>query len=149
MNTVEFINRIRPGADQCEAEKGIPAGFTIAQAALESAWGGSGLTARANNLFGIKAGKAWHGEVLELPTREVVNGSVWVTVNARWRKYATWADCLLDHADFFHVNLRYSKALEHPHDSVRFAEEVAAAGYATDPNYAKKIINLMNGHHLE
>lgn len=147
MTPADFISKIRPGADHCEAEKGIPSGFTVAQAALESGWGKSGLTVRANNLFGIKSSKAWKGRTLTMMTTEHINGQD-VRMPAVWRVYDCWADCLLDHADFFHVNPRYAKALQFPHDSERFAVEVAAAGYATDPNYAEKIIGIIKTHSL-
>lgn len=147
MTPIEFVTKIRPGADCCEAAKGIPAGFTVAQAALESGWGSSGLTTRANNLFGIKSSAAWKGSTLTMMTREYIKGQ-WISVPAVWRRYDCWADCLLDHADFFHVNPRYKKALLFPHDSIRFAEEIAKAGYATDPEYADKLINIIHRHKL-
>jgi flagellum-specific peptidoglycan hydrolase FlgJ len=142
MKPSEFIAKIRPGADLCEAEKGIPSEFTVAQAALESGWGSSGLTAKANNLFGIKADKSWRGSTIMMMTSEYIRGQ-WIRVPATWRRYDTWADCLLDHANFFHVNPRYAKALEFPHDAIRFTEEVAKANYATDPSYADKIIGVI------
>jgi flagellar protein FlgJ len=147
MTPIEFIERVRPGADLCEAEKGIPSEFTVAQAALESGWGKSGLTARANNLFGIKSSSAWKGRTLTMMTTEHINGQD-VRMPAVWRVYDTWADCLLDHANFFHANPRYKKALEFPHDAIRFTEEIAKAGYATDPDYANKIIRIIKTHSL-
>jgi flagellar protein FlgJ len=147
MTPIQFITKIHPGADQCEIERGIPSGFTVAQASLESAWGSSKLTEKANNLFGIKADRGWKGPTVTMMTREYINGE-WVSVPAVWRSYETWADCLLDHANFFHGNPRYAKALEFPHDSAKFAVEIAAAGYATDERYAEKIINIIHGHNL-
>lgn len=147
MTPIQFITKIHPGADLCEIERGIPSGFTVAQAALESAWGSSKLTEKANNLFGIKADKSWKGPTVTMMTREHINGE-WISVPATWRSYETWADCLLDHANFFHVNPRYAKALEYPHDSEKFAIEAQKAGYATDPEYADKIINIIRGHNL-
>lgn len=147
MTPIAFIAAIRPGADLCEIEKGIPSGFSVAQAALESGWGGSGLSIKAKNLFGIKADKAWKGSTLTMMTSEHIDGH-WIRVPAAWRRYDTWADCILDHADFFHLNPRYRNALAFPHDSIRFAEEVAAAGYATDPEYAEKIKRIIRSHNL-
>src|SRR5437899_12146337 len=70
-----------------------PAGITVAQAALESAWGNSQLSQKANNYFGIKA----HGdaESLAFPTAEVVDGKT-VTVQARFAKYPDVAACFAD-----------------------------------------------------
>jgi flagellar rod assembly protein/muramidase FlgJ len=147
MTPSDFIAKIRPGADLCEAEKGIPSEFTVAQAALESGWGKSLLTVRSNNLFGIKADKSWTGPTHEMMTREYINGQ-WISVPAKWRSYDTWADCLLDHANFFHVNQRYAEALKYPHDPFRFAEEISRAGYATDPSYADKITQIIGRYAL-
>jgi flagellum-specific peptidoglycan hydrolase FlgJ len=147
MTPLSFIIQIKPGADRCEIEKGIPAAFTVAQAALESAWGESGLTKKACNLFGIKASKGWTGPTVTMMTDEVIKGQR-IRVPATWRSYESWADCLLDHAEFFHVNPRYAKALQFPHDGHRFAIEAQAAGYATDPLYAEKIINIIRHHNL-
>jgi len=147
MTPIQFIAAIHLGAQECEIKKGIPAAFTIGQAALESAWGESGLTKKACNLFGIKASKGWQGPTVTMMTTEHINGQD-IRVPATWRSYDSWADCLLDHAEFFHVNPRYAKALQFPHDGIRFAIEVAAAGYATDPLYAEKIIKIIHNHNL-
>ena len=147
MTPILFVARIHDGAQKCEIEKGIPMGFTIAQAALESAWGESKLTVKGNNLFGIKADKSWKGPTVQMMTTEHVKGQN-IRVMASWRAYDSWDECLLDHANFFHANPRYSKALEYPHDSEKFAVQVAKAGYATDPEYADKLIRTMRSHKL-
>lgn len=144
----DFIAKLRPGADQCEKEKGIPASFTIAQAALESGWGSSALSTVAANLFGVKADKSWKGRTLSYSTREFLGGE-WRTVPAVWRVYDDWAECLLDHAEFFKVNPRYSKALQFAHDGKLFARAIALAGYATDPLYGDKLISIISKHHLD
>lgn len=133
-----FIELLRAAAIDCEKISGVPADFTLAQAALESAWGESLLAKQANNLFGVKADKSWRGEVLTMPTREVLNGK-WVTVNARWRKYKTHSECVDDHARFFHTNPRYAACFACK-TAEGFAIEVARAGYATDPAYGAKLV---------
>ena len=146
MSPDDFIEKMRPGADECETSEGIPAAFTIAQGALESAWGASKLCVEANNIFGVKANKGWKGKTYTKNTKEFLNGQ-WVIVPALWRAYDTWAECLLDHAEFFKVNPRYAKALE-TSDPEEFARRVAAAGYATDPKYADKLISIMRKYVL-
>ena len=146
MTPKAFIEKMRPGADECEDTEGIPAAFTIAQGALESAWGSSGLCVQANNIFGVKADKSWKGRIYTKSTKEFLNGK-WVMIAALWRAYDTWAECLLDHAKFFKVNKRYAKALE-TNDPEEFARRVAAAGYATDPKYADKLISVMKKYVL-
>lgn len=142
----DFIARIKPGADAAQAQEGIPASFTISQAALESGWGTSALSRAALNLFGVKADKSWTGTTMSMPTREYLHGE-WVTVPAAWRVYQSWDECLLDHARFFHTNPRYSRALTIK-DGRGFARAIAAAGYATDPAYADKLIQIMDRHKL-
>jgi flagellum-specific peptidoglycan hydrolase FlgJ len=141
-----FIDLIAPAARQCMVEWAIPASFTIAEAALESAWGASGLADRACNLFGVKADSSWHGGVLVLPTKEYVNHE-WITINAKWRKYPDWLACINDHALFFHDNHRYDDCFSCV-DGEGWAKRVAAAGYATDPGYSDKLITIMRAHNL-
>jgi flagellum-specific peptidoglycan hydrolase FlgJ len=144
-----FIAAIAPPARSSAAMTGIHASFTIAEAALESGWGGSGLTTSANNLFGVKADPSWTGDVLELPTREFIKTTgQWITVVARWRKYPDWLASINDHAKFLLDNERYHAALQCP-TVEDFCRAVQAAGYATDPQYADKIISIIAAHNLK
>jgi flagellar rod assembly protein/muramidase FlgJ len=148
MTPTDFIAAVAPGAIVTQLRTGVPAGFTIAQAALESGWGTSGLAqAPANNLFGIKATVDWKGRTVDLPTHEWVCGQM-VQCVAHWRAYDSWGDSLLDHAAFLTGNPRYHAAFAHTDDSAEFARAVAAAGYATDPAYADKVIATMRAHNL-
>jgi len=147
MNKTAFITLIAAGAQESMRATGVPASFTIAQAALESAWGESGLTKSAMNLFGIKADKGWKGPTVTIPTREYVDGK-WVTVPALWRKYLSWAECLTDHAQFFIVNKRYAPAFKHTDNAEQFAIAIADAGYATDPQYSAKVIATIRSNNL-
>jgi len=142
-----FIALIAAGAQESMRSTGVPASFTIAQAALESAWGESGLVKSAMNLFGVKADKSWKGPTVTLPTREYIGGK-WVTVPALWRKYSSWAECLTDHAKFFIVNKRYAPAFQHTDNAERFAIAIADARYATDPQYAAKVIAVIRSNNL-
>jgi flagellar protein FlgJ len=143
MSPAEFIDQILVGARTCQRTAGIPASFTIAQAALESSWGSR---APGNNLFGIKADPSWKGPTVPILTHEVVNGER-VKITAKFRAYPTLADSLVDHARFFLDNPRYRKCfLEKTGEG--WARAVQAAGYATDPGYADKLISIIRGRHL-
>jgi len=142
-----FITLIAAGAQESMRATGVPASFTIAQGALESAWGESGLAKSAMNLFGVKADKSWTWPTVTIPTREFKDGK-WVTVPALWRKYSSWAECLTDHAKFFIVNKRYAPAFKHTDNAEQFTLAIAAAGYATDPQYAAKVIAVIRSHNL-
>ena len=149
-----FIARAARAARATAKEFGVPAAVTLAQAALESNWGRAHMD-EANNYFGIKAydrgGVPQIGPIAKgfvtLPTKEVVNGRT-ITVNARFRSYASMADSFRDHANFLRVNSRYAPAFEHTDEPNEFARAIAKAGYATDPAYADKLIALMRDHDL-
>lgn len=140
MKPQEFIDQIAPAAQACMRMTGIPASFTIAQAALESSWGAR---APGCNLFGIKAGRSWKGPVVVFSTHEVINGKR-IALEDQFRLYRDWAECLADRADFFRKNPRYAKCFEET-TGPGWARAVARAGYATDPDYAEKLIAVMDG----
>jgi flagellar protein FlgJ len=146
MKPQDFLDQLAAPAQACQRATGIPASFTLAQAALESAWGASRLSQRAFNLFGVKADRGWKGPAIWMDTAEVINGKR-VMVSAPWRAYATWADCLTDRAAFFRKNPRYAKCFEE-HTGAGWARAIARAGYATDPDYAAKLIAVMDGRAL-
>ena len=147
MNPSEFIMRLASGAVASAKASGVPASITIAQAALESAWGESGLAKSGNNLFGIKADSLWRGQTLEMNTKEFIKGQ-WVVVPALWRKYPSWQASMEDHAAFLRRNPRY-KACFLCNTAPAFANALVQAGYATDPEYANKLIALMDKHQLQ
>ena len=144
----EFILSVAPGARESQRKTGVPASVTVAQAILESDWGRSKLTREANNLFGIKAlrGPGTAG-IYEIDTWEVYGGQN-VTVLAAFKAYTTLADSITDHGRWFHDNSRYRGALLVRDDPRAFAYAINAAGYATDPAYAPKLIGLMDKFNL-
>lgn len=143
MKPDDFIAVISPSAQKSAAQTKIPASFTVAQAALESGWGAA---CPGFNLFGIKADSSWHGPVTEQVTHEVVSGKT-ITITAKFRAYSDWLGSIDDHASFLTDNPRYSGAFAYTSGST-FARAVAAAGYATDPAYATKIIGIIKAHNL-
>ena len=106
MTPQSFILYICNAARDCQKATKIPASFTIAQAAVESGWGAR---TPGNNLFGIKADKSWHGDVIPVPTHEVIDG-VRKAVTCNFRKYLSWGDSINDHAKFLTENPRYHAA---------------------------------------
>lgn len=148
MNTSnnDFIASLINGAKVTHLKYGVPASVTIAQAILESGWGRSGLTTHANNLFGIKADRFWIGDVCWKPTTEYYHGHK-MTVNAPFRRYPDLAASLEDHGKFLSKNPRYKPAFQCA-DGVDFAKEIAECGYATDPNYAHLVMELIDQYNL-
>jgi flagellar protein FlgJ len=146
MLPADFINAIASAAQESMRVTGVPASVSIAQAALESAWGSSQLATQGFNLFGIKADSSWKGATVTMRTAEVIGGQR-VMVNAPFRKYANWLGSINDHGDFLGANKRYAKAFKTT-DGEAFAKAIADAGYATDPEYAQKLISTMRARNL-
>jgi flagellum-specific peptidoglycan hydrolase FlgJ len=80
-------------------------------------------------------------------TKEFIKGQ-WVVVPALWRKYPSWQASMEDHAAFLRRNPRY-KACFLCATASAFAKALLQAGYATDPEYANKLIALMDRHQLQ
>ena len=148
MTPNDFIKLMAPAAVATMKATGIPASFTIAQGAVESGWYSSGQAVQDFNLFGIKAIGGWTGATQEWPSSEVVNGKR-VMVNSAFRKYPDLTAGLEDHAAFITGNQRYKPAFQHKDDSCAFTQAIAEAGYATDPDYAAKIIGIIRFHNLQ
>jgi len=142
-----FVAEHQQAARAVEAQTGIPAGFLIAQAAQETGWGrrdirNAGGTS-SNNLFGIKAGPGWKGEVAEVTTTEYINGRA-TKVKAKFRSYASAEESFADYAKLMKDNPRYERVLAHAGNAQGFAQGLQRAGYATDPAYADKLTRVIN-----
>jgi len=146
MTPAEFIAAMSAPAQAAQAKTRVPASFTVAEAALESGWGHSRLAVDAFNLFGVKADPAWLGERISMDTREWTSDRGWIMVPAYWRKYRDFEACLEDHDDFL-SHPRYAHCFDATNGE-DFARAVQAAGYATDPEYADKLISIMRAHDL-
>lgn len=134
----DFVSKILGGTMKHSIAYNLLPSITLAQAALESGWGKSGLSVKGKNLFGIKAGSSWSGDVINMPTTEYYNGKK-TTVNAPFRKYNSYADSILDHAKLL-MNSRYAKVKSATNYKVA-TQALKDAGYATDPSYP----SLLNG----
>jgi len=144
----KFIAAVAEAARESQADSGVPASVTIAQAILESDWGQSQLAKKGQNYFGIKAtrGPGPAGEI-SMRTWEVVSGAN-ITVQDAFRAYHNLYESVMDHGRFLADNPRYAAAFKVTDDPREFARRIQAAGYATDPAYASKLINLMNRYNL-
>jgi len=135
-------------AQRLQQETGIPASITLGQIILESsgknAGGLSGLATYAKNLFGVK-GTGNAGSIM-MPTTEVYNGKATV-VQAGFRKYNTFYDSMLDHAKVLSLP-RYQTHLANAKTVNEYANGIKAGGYATDPQYAQKLLNVIGTHNL-
>jgi len=145
MNKEEFIAAATAAAQASSATSGFPPGVTVAQAALESGFGGSELSRVANNYFGIKVRPG--GEAIELPTVEYVDGAP-VHSTARFAKYASMAECFADRDRMIASLAAYSEARAAARDPEAFVHAFARH-WATDPSYAEKLLEVYRGHGLD
>lgn len=134
-----FLERLKPIAMSEQKRTGVLASITLAQAALESAWG---QVSPGNNLFGIK------GDGQEFRTQEYVNGS-FISVVAGFRTYKDWDGSVRDHSDLL-CGGSYAPVLEACKrlDYGEAARQLQECGYATDPLYAVKLRGIINQYRL-
>lgn len=146
-----FIDRIRPHAERAARALGVPAQVLMAQAALETGWGRHGIQdaegRAANNLFGIKADARWSGPRATADTAEYGEGG-WRQERAAFRAYPDVGAAFDDYVAFLHGNPRYREALAHGGDARHFVTGLQQAGYATDPRYAEKILQIADSPRL-
>ncbi len=151
-NASSFASDIWPQAQSAAQSLGVSAELLVAQAALETGWGKHTMAhadgSLAYNLFGIKAGADWQGDVISKPTLEFRQG-VMSTEVARFRAYASAEESLNDYVQFIQSNKRYENALQHGGDDSFYLKEIHRAGYATDPDYADKILSIMQSDRLQ
>lgn len=143
-----FINSIKDGAIASQIKHGVLASITISQAILESAWGRSQLSSKYKNLFGIKADAGWKGARINMRTGEYRNGSH-VMENWGFRIYNSYAESIEDHALFLVNNPRYGRCgFFDAKNYTGQANALVRAGYATSPDYAKQLIQLIEQYNL-
>jgi Mannosyl-glycoprotein endo-beta-N-acetylglucosaminidase len=137
----KYIEKYKAIAIQEQVRVGIPASITMAQALLESAFGGSMLATEGNNHFGIKCKSTWTGETI-LHDDDAMSEC--------FRKYNNAQESYLDHSNHLKNNRRYSFLFDIPLNKYsEWATGLRKAGYATDPNYAKRLIDLIEKYKLQ
>ena len=143
MNKQEFIERVYEVSKEGYREYGILPSLVIAQAILESAWGEKHI---ANNIFGIKAGSSWNGEFVVRKTSEW-DGKKYVTKEEKFRAYDTMEDSIKDYLKLIGTSKRYEKVRK-AKDYKEACKLIYEAGYATDPKYSDKLINIIESNKL-
>jgi peptidoglycan hydrolase FlgJ len=147
----DFVAKILPLARRAAAALNVSPLGILAQVALETGWGrrlakladGSS----AFNLFGIKAGESWGGKKVAADTIEVNDGVISRRREA-FRAYESPADSVDDYVQLLKTSPRYRQALAVGQDAHAYAAGLARAGYATDPDYAKKVSEILDGDTL-
>lgn len=138
-----FLESIMPAAEKAAKALGVSPRSIMAQAALETGWGRSMPTDASGrsslNLFGIKATGNWQGGTTASVTTEFVDGRSQRQVES-FRAYSSVEESFADHARLLSRSPRYAAVLNSGDDTHAYATALQRGGYATDPNYARKLV---------
>ena len=143
MDKNKFIEKVWIVAKEGYERYGILPSLTISQSILESDWGKKHIQ---NNIFGIKAGSSWNGAFATRMTREW-DGSKYITVEARFRAYDSFEDSIRDYLKLIGESKRYERVKE-AKDYKEASRLIYEAGYATDPKYSQKLVEIIEGYGL-
>jgi hypothetical protein len=136
----EYVERYKAIAIAHMERYGIPASITMAQGILESDSGNSLLSRSSNNHFGIKCKKSWTGD--RVYHDDDAKGEC-------FRAYPSVEASYQDHADFLDQSPRYDSLFAYPSDDYRsWARGLKAAGYATAPDYAERLVKIIESMKL-
>ena len=137
----QYIQLYKDIAIEAMRTHGIPASITLAQGCLESGNGNSDLARKANNHFGIKCHNDWTGGTYYKKDDDPGKSC--------FRKYNNPKHSFDDHSDFIRYRQRYAFLFELPiTDYKGWSYGLKKAGYATDPEYAEKLISIIEDYKL-
>jgi flagellum-specific peptidoglycan hydrolase FlgJ len=135
-----YIDNFKEIAKNNMNQYGIPSSIILAQGILESGAGTGPLSALANNHFGIKCHKDWTGPSVSYDDD---------AAQECFRKYAEAKESYADHATFLINRTWYADLFKlEKNDYKSWAKGLKAAGYATDPKYAEKLIGIIERYQL-
>ncbi|AXF65329.1 MULTISPECIES: flagellar assembly peptidoglycan hydrolase FlgJ [unclassified Leclercia] len=141
----DFLAQLSLPARLASQQSGVPHHLILAQAALESGWGQRQIR-RENgepsfNIFGVKASGSWKGPTTEITTTEYENGEA-KKIKAKFRVYSSYLEALSDYVGLLSRNPRYA-AVTQAATAEQGAQALQNAGYATDPQYARKLTSMI------
>lgn len=142
----DFVNKMLPAVRRAANSLGVNPEPLLAQAALETGWG-QRMPRNADgspsyNMFGIKAGEEWSGARAAADTMEVVNG-VATPRRTAFRAYGSIEESVNDFAKLLASSPRYKEALAAGGDAQAYIAGIGKSGYATDPDYANKLNQIL------
>jgi peptidoglycan hydrolase FlgJ len=148
----DFVNRMLPPIRRAAGALGIDPKVMLAQAALETGWGqrmprnADGTS--SHNMFGIKAGEEWTGGRAIADSMEVANG-VATPRRTAFRAYGSIEDSVADFAHLLKNSPRYRDAVAAGGDAQAYIAGIGKSGYATDPEYANKLNQILKSDTLQ
>lgn len=118
----------------------------IAQAILESGWGGSTLASKYNNFFGLKCGGSWKGKSVNMATKEEYTVGTLTDIRANFRVFDSIEDGVKGYFEFINYS-RYSnlKGVTNPEEYCRL---IKADGYATSSTYVTNLMRVIRDNNL-
>lgn len=145
----DFVSQIWGHAKKAASEIGLNPAVMVAQSALETGWGKHIIEDKNGessfNLFNVKAHRDWDGAKAAQSTLEFENGLP-VRKIEPFRVYDNFSESFDDFVSFLRSNGRYDEALEQTDNTEQFLQSLQEAGYATDPNYADKILGILQSN---
>ncbi len=144
----QFIEQLRPLAEEAGKSLGVDPRLLLSQAALETGWGRAVNQDHQGqssfNLFNIKADKRWQGNTTSVSSLEFEQGLASKQVS-QFRAYGSYQESFQDYVKFIQQNPRYADALRQAEQPERYVKAIQEAGYATDPHYADKVMAIYHG----
>jgi flagellar protein FlgJ len=150
-STADFVKNLWPAAKSAATILGVDPKFLLAQAALETNWGKSILTLATgestHNLFNIKADRRWTEAATQINAVEYDDG-VMIHSKSKFRAYESYEASFVDYVHFLKNNGRYEEALKHTDNPHQFAAQLQKASFATDSQYADKMMQIYSSKRL-
>jgi len=148
----EFVDQVMPAIRRAATALGLNPLGLLAQAALETGWG-QRMARNADgspslNMFGIKAGDGWTGARATADTVEFSNG-VAAQRRTAFRAYGSIEESVSDFANVLKKSPRYRDAIAAGGDVHAYIDRIGKSGYATDPEYATKLNQILNSGVLQ
>lgn len=134
-------------AEAKKRDKWVLPSVCIAQAALETGWGTSGLMTKANAYFGIKAFTGWKGKVYNAGTSECYDGKTYTNITACFRAYDSVAESVEDYFNLICGLDRYKLAVNEK-DARKAITAIKNGGYATSPTYIQNVMSIIEQYNL-
>jgi flagellar protein FlgJ len=143
----EFVDQVMPAIRHAATALGVNPLGLLAQAALETGWGQrmprTSDGSSSFNLFGVKVGDEWKGARVIADTMEFSNG-VATPRRTPFRAYGSIEESVNDFANLLKNSPRYRDAIAAGGDTHAYFDRLAKSGYATDPEYANKLNQILN-----
>ena len=148
----EFVQRVLPSIRRAAGTLGVDPMGMLAQAALETGWGQrmprNADGSLSHNMFGIKAGDEWTGARATADTVEMSNG-VATPRRSAFRAYGSIEDSVNDFASLLKSSPRYREVIAAGGNAGAYIASMGKSGYATDPEYANKLNQILHGDTLQ